>query len=254
MSSLFGCNCGGCNHHCRERILIRGPIGPSGPSGARGPIGPQGPVGPIGPTGAEGPQGPAGATGATGPIGPIGPQGPTGATGATGPIGPIGPQGPTGATGATGPIGPQGPTGATGPIGPIGPQGEQGPAGTNDALYANADENIVATNAIIPLTFALETESSTMSVSNNSVLVNEVGIYLVSYYVAGSVTANDFITTLYLNDSPLPDESIIQSNSAGAASKTILLSLSTSDELSLYNTSATEATISSASITILRLS
>ncbi len=231
MCSIFGCNCNKrCN--CNNNVIIRGPQGPAGPQGARGPIGPQGPVGPVGPTGATG------ATGAQGPIGPIGPQG---ATGATGPQGPVGP------------AGPQGETGATGPQGPVGPAGPQGPSGTNDAIYAATGTEEVASDAIIPLTLVTETEDSSMSVSDNAVVISEDGVYLVSYYTAGSVPTNEFITALYLNGSPISGESIVQSNSAGAASKTILLSLSDGDELSLYNVSATEATLSAASLTLVKL-
>ena len=222
MCCLFGNN----NCCCRNNNVrfIRGPIGPTGAQGARGPQGPQG---------------------ATGPQGPAGPAGPTGATGATGPRGPIGP------TGATGPVGPQGPIGPTGATGPVGPQG---PAGTNDGIYASVETAVVAAGEIIPLTLTASTATTTMSVSDNSVVIGEAGSYLVSYYVGGSVPTNELITTLYLNDAPVSGESIIQSNSAGAASKTVILNLSAGDDLSLYNESATEATLSAASITVLKLS
>ena len=220
---LFGCGNCNCNHNCNSINVIRGPrgpMGPSGPQGARGPIGPQGPVGPTGPTGA---------TGATGPIGPIGPTGATGATGATGPIGPVGPQGPTGAT------------------------GPQGPAGTSQALYAGTNTVVVASGAIIPIELISESPASTMTVSNNEVVINENGSYLVSYFASGSVPADDFITSLYLNDAIITNESIVQTNSAGSASKTVLLNLSVNDTLSLYNTSTNEATILDASITVLKV-
>ena len=264
MCSIFGNNCCRCNRssNCNNTVVLRGPQGVPGPQGARGPIGPQGPVGPVGATGATGatgaigPQGPAGATGATGATGPQGPIGPQG------PVGPAGPQGETGATGATGPQGPIGPIGPQGPVGPTGPQGEtgatgatgpQGPAGTNDAIYASVGTQVVASDAIIPLSLDDQTTDSTSSVVNNEVVIGEDGTYLVSYYVGGSVAANDFITSLYLNDAPITGETIVQSNSAGAAGKTILLSLTSGDRLALYNNSATEATLSSASITALKL-
>ncbi len=233
MCCLFGCN--RCN--CNNTTVIRGPrgpMGPTGPQGARGPQGPQGPVGPIGPTGATG------ATGATGPVGPIGPQGLTGATG------PVGPQGPQGETGATGPIGPQGPQGETGATGPA------GPSGTNDIIYAGVNDVTVAAGAIIPLTLRDATAGTTMSVSANAVNLPEAGTYLVSFYTAGSVPTNEFITTLYLNGAPLADESIVQSNSAGSASKTILVTVEGASTLSLYNTSDTEATLSGAALTVLK--
>ena len=92
-----------------------------------------------------------------------------------------------------------------------------------------------------------------MSVSDNAVNVTEDGTYLASYFVGGSVPTNEFITALYLNGAPITGETIVQSNSAGAASKTILLNLSAGDTLSIYNTSATEATLSGASITVLKV-
>lgn len=238
MCCFFGNN--NCNCNRPNTVFIRGPIGPTGASGARGPQGPQGPVGPIGPTGATGatgPQGPVGATGATGAIGPQGPIGPTGATGAIGPQGPIGP------TGATGAIGPQG---------PIGPTGPQGPAGLSDALYAGTGAEVVASNAIIPITFIDSTADTSITVDANNVTLNEDGVYLVSYYSAGSVETGNFITSLYLNDSALSGETIINDLS-GASSKTIVLTASAGDTLSLYNTSASQATLSGASISVVKL-
>lgn len=229
------CNRNGFNSCCRGP---RGPIGPTGATGARGPIGPQGPVGPIGPTGA---------TGATGAVGPQGPIGLTGATGATGPVGPQGPQG------AVGPQGPIGLTGATGATGPVGPQGPQGPAGSSDAIYASVGTAVVASGAIIPLTLTAVSPATTMTVVNNAVSITEAGTYLVSYFVDGSVPADDFITSLYLNNALISEENLVQSNSAGVASKTILLNLAEGDTLSLYNTSATEATLSGASITAVKI-
>ena len=205
---------GNCRNNCDRFTVVRGPMGPTGPQGARGPIGPQGPQGPVGPTGA------------TGAVGPIGPQGPVGATGATG---------------------------ATGAVGPIGPVGPQGPAGTNDGLYASVGAAVVQPGTIIPLTLDTATADTSMSVTDNDVTFSEAGTYLISYFSNGSVATGDFSTSLYLNDSPISGESIVQSNSAGAGSKTILLSVSAGDTLSLYNTSATEATLSSASITALKL-
>ena len=221
MCCSFNCNCS--QNRCNHNVYIRGPQGPTGATGARGPIGPQGPVGPIGPTGA---------TGATGPIGPQGPQGPIGLTGATGP---------------------QGPVGATGPQGPVGPTGPQGPAGTGDAIYANANAVTVASGTIFPLALDSVTPDSTMSVSDNAVNVSEAGYYLVSYSVSSSTGGNQFVATLYLNGAPVADENIIPADDASTSSKTILLSIPAGSTLALYNTSANEATLSSASLTLLKL-
>jgi len=168
----------------------------------------------------------------------------------TGPQGPVGPQGPQGATGPTGAAGPAGTTGATGATGP---QGPAGPAGTNDAVYASVGTEVVSAGAIIPLSLNTATADTTMTVSNNAISVTEEGTYLVSFYVGGSVPTNEFNTTLYLNGAAIAGETIVQSNSAGAAGKTILINLSSGDALSLVNTSATEATLSNASITVLKL-
>ena len=215
MCCSFNCNCS--QNRCNHNVYIRGPQGPTGATGARGPIGPQGPQGPIGLTGATGP---------------------------------IGPQGPAGATGATGPIGPQGPAGATGATGPIGPQG---PAGTGDAIYANANAVTVASGTIFPLALNSVTPDSTMSVSGNAVNVSEAGYYLVSYSVSSSTDGNQFVATLYLNGAPVADENIIPADDASTSSKTILLSIPAGSTLALYNTSANEATLSSASLTLLKL-
>ena len=186
----------------------------------------------------RGPVGPTGATGARGPIGPQGPVGPTGPTGATGPQGPIG---------AIGPTGPQGPVGATGSVGP------QGPSGTNDALYANIGASSVASGGIIPLALSTETTDSTMNVVDNAVDITEDGVYLISYFADGDVATDDFDVSLYVNDAPVVNESLSFPGISGLGSKTILYSLSAGDSVALYNTSTETATLSSASITLLRL-
>jgi hypothetical protein len=93
-----------------------------------------------------------------------------------------------------------------------------------------------------------------MSVVNNAVTVSDTGYYLVSYFASGSVVSDDFVTSLYLNGVPITNENIVQINGSGAGSKTALIYLPAGSALSLYNTSATEATLSSASITALKVS
>lgn len=158
-----------------------------------------------------------------------------------------GPIGPTGATGARGPIGPQGPVGPTGAVGP------QGPAGTSDAIYANSGTSVVAPSAIIPLALSASSPASSMSVSGNAVNITEAGSYLVTYFSSGSVPTGEMSTSLYLNDAIITNESIIQADSAGAGGKTILLNLSAGDTLSIYNTSTETASLTGASITVLKI-
>ena len=211
-----------CDNICQPNyVYLRGP---------RGPVGPQGPIGPMGAMGPQGPIGPTGATGATGPVGP------TGATGATGPVGPVGP---TGATGATGPVGPQ------------------GPAGTNDAIYAGVYAGTTATDTVLPIALVQETADSTMSVTDNSISITESGVYLVSYSLSGTPDAggSDLSVSLYRNGVLVPNETLSVNTSAEteAVSRTILLSLTAGDFLSIYNTSDSTITLGSATLTVLRL-
>ena len=216
------------NNSCNNVIYLRGPMGATGPQGPRGPIGPQGATGGVGPQG---------------PVGPIGPQGPAGATGATGATGPQGP---------VGPVGPQGPAGATGATGATGPQG---PAGTNDVIYASNAGGAVAPSSIIPLTFNTATPTTTMSVSADAVNLAETGTYLISFFANGSIPTGDFTVQLYLNGAPIANEIITLNNPAGeqnAGSKTILVSATAGDTLSIYNTSADTATLTGASLLVLK--
>lgn len=226
------CNFCGCNHSCNQNLLnARSGIFYNNNSANccrcnNNPLIIRGPVGP---------------TGATGARGPIGPQGP---------VGPIGPTGATGATGATGPVGPQGPIGPTGATGPVGPQG---PAGTNDALYANIGASTVASGGIIPLALETATADTSMSVVNNAVEITEDGVYLISYFADGDVATDDFNVSLYINDAPVVNESLTFPGISGLGSKTILYSLSAGDSVALYNTSVDSATLSSASLTLLKI-
>jgi len=243
---------------CNRQTFLRGPRGFTGPQGPRGPIGPQGatgaqgiqgPVGPTGATGAIGPQGPVGPAGATGAVGPQGPVGPAGATGATGPQGPIGPTGATGAVGPQGPVGPAGATGATGPQGPI------GPAGTNDIIYAGVGAETVTADTNVPITLITATDGTTMTVSDSAILLPEAGVYLVSYYVNGSVPTDDLQVGLFLDGAQIPDETITigdTANGIGVGSKTVLISIANAGTLSLRNLSTETATLLGASLTVLR--
>jgi len=275
-----GCGCGRCNHQnqCNRPLpevrFIRGPQGEQGPRGFIGPQGPQGPVGPTGATGAVGPAGPAGAvgpqgpiglTGATGPqgpVGPIGPQGPQGIQGEVGPAGPVGPTGATGATGPQGPVGPTGATGATGPQGPVGPTGAtgatgpQGPSGTNDIIYATASGVTVDSDAIIPLVLSEATDGNTMSVSaTGEVNLPEAGTYLVSYFINGSSADGDLTISLFFDGAIIANETITLANNAdssSAVSKTVLIRVDNAGPLAIYNESSATATISNASLTVLK--
>lgn len=239
--------------YCNQPSIeyVRGPMGPVGATGPRGPMGPQG---------AQGPQGPQGATGATGATGPVGA---TGATGATGPQGPQGIQGETGATGATGPQGPAGPQGAqgiqgeTGATGPQGPQGEPGTSALQDALYAYGGTQTVATGAIIPLANSTSTPTTTMTLTDNAIVL-PAGTYLVTYGATGTRTTDGNLSAqLYSNGSALANE-IVSDNATSAnsanLSKTILYTAAADGTtLSLYNTSGESVNLTGANITAVRI-
>ena len=202
-----------------------------------GPVGPQGrpgPMGPIGPTGARGPQGAQGLPGATGPQGPIGPQGPVGATGAIGPAGP---------TGATGPIGPAGPTGATGPIGPA------GPTGLNDSAYATAGAQTVTASTQIPLTLSASSTTSTLTFADNQFTV-PAGLYLVSY---SADSANPIALSLYVNGVADVVETVNDASTPASVSKTALIRLATDGTIGLFNSTATDVSLTSAGLVITRI-
>ena len=202
-----------------------------------GPVGPQGrpgPMGPIGPTGARGPQGAQGLPGATGPQGPIGPQGPVGATGAIGPAGP---------TGATGPIGPAGPTGATGPIGPA------GPTGLNDSAYATAGAQTVTASTQIPLTLSASSTTSTLTFADNQFTV-PAGLYLVSY---SADSANPIALSLYVNGVADVVETVNDASTPASVSKTALIRLASDGTIGLFNSTATDVSLTSAGLVITRI-
>lgn len=224
--------------YCNQPSIeyVRGPMGPVGATGPRGPMGPQG---------AQGPQGPQGATGATGATGPVGA---TGATGATGPQGPQGIQGETGATGATGP---------QGSVGPQGPQGEPGTSALQDALYAYGGTQTVATGAIIPLANSTSTPTTTMTLTDNAIVL-PAGTYLVTYGATGTRTTDGNLSAqLYANGSALANE-IVSDNATSAnsanLSKTILYTAAADGTtLSLYNTSGESVNLTGANITAVRI-
>lgn len=176
-------------------------------------------------------RGPMGPVGATGPRGPMGPQGAQG---------PQGPQGATGATGATGPVGATGATGATGPQGPQGIQGETG-----------------ATGAIIPLANSTSTPTTTMTLTDNAIVL-PAGTYLVTYGATGTRTTNGNLSAqLYANGSALANE-IVSDNATSAnsanLSKTILYTAAADGTtLSLYNTSGESVNLTGANITAVRI-
>ena len=214
-----------------------GPVGPQGCPGPRGPVGPQGcpgPMGPVGPQGRPGPRGPIG------PAGARGPQGAQGLPGATGPQGPIGPQGPVGATGA---IGPAGPTGATGPIGPA------GPTGLNDSAYATAGAQTVTASTQIPLTLSASSTTSTLTFADNQFTV-PAGLYLVSY---SADSANPIALSLYVNGVADVVETVNDASTPASVSKTALIRLAADGTIGLFNSTATDVSLTSAGLVITRI-
>lgn len=142
------------------------------------------------------------------------------------------------------------------PIYSSGPRGPQGPSGTNDAVYAGVNASTsVAAGAIIPIAQIAATSGTTMTVSNNAINLPSAGTYLISYFANGSVSEGNLSVSLYLNGAQISGESIVMTNTAdssSAAGKTILLTVTGAGTLSLYNTSAQTATLSGATLTVLK--
>lgn len=165
------------------------------------------------------------------------------------------PTAPTGVTaryviGATGPRGPQGATGATGA------QGPQGERGLQDALYALGGTGTIASDAIIPISENTSTTNSTITVTNNQVIV-PAGVYLISYGVSGTTieTAGNMTVTLYAGGTALSNGEITEyaeTTQAKSLSKTIMYKATTAVTLSLYNTSDSSITLGEAFLTVVR--
>ena len=114
-----------------------------------------------------------------------------------------------------------------------------------------------ATDTVLPIALVQETADSTMSVTNNSVSITESGVYLVSYSLTGTPGdgGTDLSVSLYQNAVAVPNETISVDTTTEEenVSRTILLSLSAGDLLSIYNTSDSTITLGSATLTVLRL-
>ena len=94
-----------------------------------------------------------------------------------------------------------------------------------------------------------------MGVTDNAVNLPEAGSYLVSYFANGSVPTGDLSVSLYLDGVPIAGEVISAGDSSSgdvSLSKTILLTTTGGGALSIYNTSAETATLTGASITVLK--
>lgn len=163
-------------------------------------------------------------------------------------------RGPMGPVGATGPRGPMGPQGAQGPQGP---QGEPGTSALQDALYAYGGTQTVATGAIIPLANSTSTPTTTMTLTDNAIVL-PAGTYLVTYGATGTRTTDGNLSAqLYSNGSALANE-IVSDNATSAnsanLSKTILYTAAADGTtLSLYNTSGESVNLTGANITAMRI-
>lgn len=163
-------------------------------------------------------------------------------------------RGPMGPVGATGPRGPMGPQGAQGPQGP---QGEPGTSALQDALYAYGGTQTVATGAIIPLANSTSTPTTTMTLTDNAIVL-PAGTYLVTYGATGTRTTDGNLSAqLYANGSALANE-IVSDNATSAnsanLSKTILYTAAADGTtLSLYNTSGESVNLTGANITAMRI-
>lgn len=267
---MFDNNENNCNEHKKCHFCyVAGPTGPTGATGPSGPVTVQ-----VGVTATTDPGTnasvvntgtdqnvildfniPQGATGATGPTGPTGAQGSQGIQGPIGPAGATGEQGATGATGPTGPAGPQGIQGLQGPQGIQGPTGPTGPAGTSDTSafgtkYDTAENNIeltANTQTAVPLatTGAL---SGITGANANTLTINENGTYKIDYLFQGSSSVAATLTLeVTRNTTRIPGSTItkdIPINTDESLQGSIIVALTSNDEIGLSLESSVTATIS----------
>lgn len=131
-------------------------------------------------------------------IGPAGPQGPQGIQGIQGTTGPTGLQGITGPTGLQGLIGMTGPIGATGVTGATGLTGEVvlafGSLRGSSIETPGVTLTSVPFNVVGPLS-----DTITVSLSGNELVVGESGIYQITISINAEATTNPDSDQPYLN-------------------------------------------------------
>lgn len=165
-----------------------------------------------------------------------------------------------GPQGIPGPMGPMGPQGAQGIQGATGPQGPQGTSAVVDAIYAYGTATDVVQNAVIPLANSRATTTTTMTLTDNAVVVN-AGTYIVTYGATGASGVEEDGTIsiqLYVNGVADANEIIsgvsISRTYPGNLSKTILYTVTNdATTLSLHNTSGATASFSGVNLTVMRL-
>ena len=179
--------------------------------------------------------------------------------------------------GQTGPQGEQGTSGVPGPAGPQGIQGEAGPAGPPGSVLLSAATfystalTTVALQSPIPINSGGQTAGVGLSlVSATDVLIENPGVYFVSYYFQGDPISGieTLACSLRLNSITVPG-SIIQSVTSPEASivepsvtSSLIMNVTTPNAiLQLYNSSNSAIShlrwvegFTSASLTIMRIS
>ena len=179
--------------------------------------------------------------------GPVGPMGPTGATGVTGATGSTGIQGEPGVTGAMGITGATGATGIAGVTGATGATGVTGFLELSAATFFSTSLATVPFDSPIPINSGGQIAGEGLSLVNaTDVMVENPGIYLISYYFQGDPVdgIETLACSLRLNNIPVSG-SIVQSVASPEAnivepsvSNSCIVQISTPDAvLQLYNSS-----------------
>ena len=177
----------------------------------------------------------------------------------------------------SGPPGPQGEPGERGEPGPAGPQGQRGEAGpagsviTSAATFYSTALGIVPLHEAIPINSGGQTAGQGILLINaTDVLIENTGVYLVSYYFQGDPISGieTLACSLRLNGVTIPG-SIVQSVTSPEASivepsvsNSMIVQVSTPNAvLQLFNSSNSEIShlrwvegFSSAVLTVLRIS
>lgn len=140
--------------------------------------------------------------------------------------------------------------------GPQGPAGEDGTATLGASTNRNDTTQTVATNAVVSITGTnVLTNDEDMLFVNNTVRINNTGLYLITATVEATGDAGAYTFAITVNDTDYTFViNITGDATTGTTSHTIYLNISTSPTVvSIYNRGQSTVTINKAELNVVRL-
>ncbi len=143
------------------------------------------------------------------------------------------------------------PQGPTGPIGPMGPKGENGTTGLNayGGKYSPSNTKInlgISTPAQVPLSNNMPEYNINYS-ANNGIVIQQTGIYEISYYLSFTVSYDtELQLNIRKNSSNLPFLAMSKSLTAGnnyVFNGSFITELSSSDVITMVLVSTISTTV-----------